>query len=113
MRAWHKSLIPKLCRIHLIATWRETLGMYSIIINNKKGYSRHPATQEYINCPDKLWDYLHLLREEMLRRGYKPKELPPKPPATSNEPKEWQTLEEQIERLKEKRQTILICRCDI
>lgn len=36
MRIWHESLIPKLCRQHLLAMWREGLGAYKIITENKK-----------------------------------------------------------------------------
>ncbi|MHA2330232.1 MAG: pyrimidine dimer DNA glycosylase/endonuclease V, partial [Candidatus Hodarchaeales archaeon] len=43
MRIWDISLIEFLCDKHLLAVWREGLGAYSIITNNKKGYSKHPA----------------------------------------------------------------------
>jgi uncharacterized protein (TIGR02328 family) len=113
MRIWHENLIPRLCRQHLVALWREGLGCYKIITENKKGYSMHPATLEFKDCPDKLYQRLEIIRCEMLKRGYKPKELPPKCQDTNNEPKEWQTLEQQIERLKEKRSIIINCKCNI
>ncbi len=98
---------------HLCAVWLETNSIYKIIINNKKGYSMHPATIEWKQCPDKLWDRMKLIREEMLKRGYHPKELPPRPADTIFEPVEWQSVSEQIKRLKEKRSTIKSCKCKI
>lgn len=105
MRIWHKSLIPNLCDKHLLAVWREGLGAYKIITENKNGYRNHLATQEYINCPELLHDQLSLIRQTMLIRGWKPKELPAKI-SYGGDFKEWQSLEEQIERLKKKN-----CKC--
>lgn len=113
MRAWHKDLIPKLCSKHLVACWRECLGMFKIITENKKGYRNHPAVKEYSDCPDKLWDYLKLIRNEGIKRGYNFKELPPKPELTNNHPSQWQTLECQIERLREKKLSIISCKCNV
>jgi len=113
MRSWHKKLLPYLCSKHLVACWRECLGMYDIILNDRKGYRNHPATKEYENCPDRLWVYLQSVRKEMLRRGYNPKEMPIKCKKTNKRKKQWQSLEEQIERLKEKRKTIPSCKCKI
>jgi uncharacterized protein (TIGR02328 family) len=110
MRIWHEKLISKLCRQHLLAVWREGLGCYSIIINNKKGYRNHPATQEFIKAPDMLWVRLRRIREEMLRRGYHPKEVPEPTYKLPEElpVKPWQTLEEQTAVLKAKG-----CKCKI
>lgn len=106
MRIWHEQLIPKLCRQHLLAVWRESLGCYKIITENKMGYRNHPATKEFIKAPFALWMRLKIIREEMLKRGYHPKELPNggyyKIIYSNREPKEWQSLEVQIARLKEK-----------
>jgi hypothetical protein len=113
MRIWAKSLDKILCKNHLVSEWRESLCVFSTIVNNKKGYSNHPAMIEWKLCPDKLWDRMKLIREEMLRRGYHPKELPPRPADTIFMPIPWQSLSEQIERLKEKRQTIKSCKCKI
>jgi hypothetical protein len=43
MRIWD---IPpeKLCRDHLLGEHRELHEIWSILINNKKGYARHPET---------------------------------------------------------------------
>ncbi len=109
MRIWHEELIPKLCQKHLCAVWREGLGCYKIITENKNGYRNHPATQEFMDCPNFLWLRLHKIREEMLARGYKPKELPSSVPQVMiGFPKEWQSLEEQVEILKAKG-----CKCNV
>jgi len=108
MRIWHEKLIPHLCRQHLLAVWREGLGCWSILTNNKKGYRNHPAFKEWEDHFDILWLRLYEIREEMLKRGYNPKKLPNIRHKPVNEfccsgfPKEWQTLDEQIEVLKQK-----------
>lgn len=94
--------------------WREGLGAYKIITEDKKGYRNHPATKEFEHAPRTLFLRLEGVRSEMLRRGYHPKELPPAPRASANaaeEVHEWQSLEEQIVALKEKRATIKGCLC--
>lgn len=90
--------------------WREILGAWEIISKHKKGYANHPAVKEFELCPGALYDRLQFVREEMLARGYHPKEF-----YIENEnklircwPKEWQTLEEQIEILKSKG-----CKCKV
>jgi len=110
MRIWHEKLIPKLCQKHLCALWREGLGCYKIITEDKKGYRNHPATKEFEKAPEKLLIRLHKTRNEMLRRGYNPKMIDGYEFAKSlnEEVKEWQTLEEQIELLKAKN-----CKCNI
>jgi hypothetical protein len=106
MRIWHEQLIPRLCRQHLLAMWREGLGAYSIITNDKKGYRNHPALKEFAACPNLLAQRLQAVRAEMLRRGYHPKEAPiPIQAELEIEQEryhEWQSLEEQVERLKAK-----------
>lgn len=103
MRIWHEDLVPHLCRQHLLAVWREGLGCYNVVTSDKQGYRNHPATKEWLHAPLALWNYLRLVRREMLERGYNPKPMPPKPPYTPSEyRKEWQTREEQIDVLKTK-----------
>lgn len=119
MRIWHEKLIPKLCRQHLLAMWREGLGCYKIITEDKKGYRNHPAVKEFDNCPLELSRRLALVRMEMQSRGYNPKKLPwdespngyeisTHSSVTESSYHPWQTLEEQIEVLKKKG-----CRCQI
>lgn len=88
--------------------WREGLGAYKIITENKKGYRNHPAVKEFENAPVLLWNRLYLVRKEMLHRGYNPKELPPEPNFLPRVLNEWQTLEEQVEILKNKN-----CKCKL
>ena len=116
MRIWHKKLIPKLCRQHLLGVWREGLGAYNIVQkythdpSQKIGYANHPATKEFLHNPTALVKRLVLIRKEMLKRGYKPKELPEIYVTPNRQKKviEWQTLEEQVEILKSKN-----CECKV
>jgi hypothetical protein len=55
--------------------WREGLGMYKILKENKNGYRNHPATKEFEGKIEQLWLRLHAVRQEMLKRGYNPKPL--------------------------------------
>lgn len=110
MRIWHEQLIPKLCQKHLCAMWREGLGCYKIITENKKGYRNHPAVKEFENGVDSLWDRLNTVRNEMIDRGYHPKIMPKLPIIHFfvRNVKPWQTLEQQVEILKAKG-----CKCKI
>lgn len=109
MRIWHEKLIPHLCQKHLCAMWREGLGAYKIITENKKGYRNHPATKEYEHAPNALYSLLTLVRAEMIKRSYHPKEMPPQATYTATEQiQPWQTLEEQRQVLKSKG-----CKCNL
>lgn len=96
--------------------WRESLGAYSIITEGKKGYRNHPAVKEFNGSVWHLFIRLEKIREEMLKRGYHPKELPGggyysgslKVINSNTKPTPWQTLEEQITHLKSKG-----CKCDV
>lgn len=116
MRIWSEQLIPKLCQKHLCAMWREGLGAYKIITENKKGYRNHPAVKEFENSLAYLYDRLEKVRIEMIIRGYHPKEMlntehdyPELKVMTGlKKPKEWQTLDQQIAILKSKG-----CKCKV
>ena len=110
MRIWHEQLIPKLCRQHLLAMWREGLGAYKIITEDKKGYRNHPAVKEFEDSVGDLTLRLTLIRIEMIKRGYKPKELPWNDAVVHGlgNIKQWQKLEEQVEVLKSKN-----CECKV
>lgn len=109
MRIWHEKLIPKLCQKHLCGAWREGLGCYKIITENKNGYRNHPAVKEFENSPWQLVKRLHTIRLEMLKRGYNPKEIVELRSAyLESAVKPWQTLKQQIEVLKTKG-----CKCNI
>lgn len=95
--------------------WREGLGAYKIITEDKKGYRNHPAVKEFENAPATLWLRLYYVRLEMIKRGYNPKELPDNHEIHirlhingKEEYHPWQTLEEQITILKSKG-----CECKI
>jgi hypothetical protein len=47
MRVWDSISPSRLCRQHLLAEHRETLCIWSVITNNKKGYSQHPETVRF------------------------------------------------------------------
>jgi hypothetical protein len=117
MRIWNEQLIPHLCRQHLLAQWRESLGCYKIVTGQVDGgsYYKHPMTKEFILSPMVLFDILRRTREEMLKRGYNPKELPncivdPDDSLVTimeaeqryREINEYQTVDEQIAIIKQK-----------
>lgn len=108
MRIWDPRLYPVLCTKHLLAQWRESLGMYSIIVNKKKGYSNHPAVIEYKDCPQRLWHRMELMHEEMLRRGWHPKPLPALVTYPGGELHIWEPVEVQVQKLRAKH-----CKCHI
>lgn len=111
MRIWHEQLIPLLCQKHLCAMWREGLGCYKIITENKRGYRNHPAVKEFYNYNGNLYERLQKVRDEMIKRGYHPKEMPEMYSPmifTSHNESEWQTLEQQVEILKAKG-----CKCKV
>ena len=70
MRIWDIS--PKnLCRKHLIAEHGELHSLWSIIINNKRGYSKHPETSRWRGKLKALYDRHEKLVKEMEKRGYR------------------------------------------
>lgn len=70
MRIWD---IPtkKLCRQHLLGEHRELHAIWSIILKNKKGYSRHPETMRWRGKLKLLYQRHQEQVEEMVRRGYR------------------------------------------
>lgn len=96
--------------------WREGLGLASILIENKHDYRNHPATKEFEKAPQVLLSRLGMLYLEAKKRGYKfdYKKLQPLIDYVGYvihlEPdlKEWQTLEEQIEVIRNRH-----CKCKI
>jgi hypothetical protein len=69
MRIWD---IPpnKLCRNHLLGEHRELHAIWTIITENKKGYSNHPETLRWKGKLKALYNRHELLVEEMKLRGY-------------------------------------------
>lgn len=69
MRIWDVSP-RKLCRNHLLGEHRELHAMWSVITNNKKGYSLHPETLRWKGKLKALYSRHEELVFEMIRRGY-------------------------------------------
>lgn len=69
MRIW--DIAPrKLCRNHLLGEHRELHAIWSILTNNKKGYSRHPETLRWKGKLAALYSRHEMLSKEMKKRGY-------------------------------------------
>lgn len=69
MRVWD---VPpeELCRAHLLGEHRELHGLWNILTQDKKGYSKHPETLRWVGKQAALYNRHELLTEEMARRGY-------------------------------------------
>ncbi|MFW6282707.1 MAG: pyrimidine dimer DNA glycosylase/endonuclease V [Minisyncoccales bacterium] len=106
MRIWHQNLITNLRSKHLVATWREALGCYSIIVNGKEGYKNHPAVQEFIDCPEELHNRLQLIKKESEKRGFNFKKIPERI-EFGGKIKKWQSLKKQKDILNSKN-----CNCN-
>lgn len=69
MRIW--DLEPKkLCRKHLVAEHGELHALWSILINNKKGFSKHPETLRWKGKLKALYLRHERLVKELKKRGY-------------------------------------------
>lgn len=69
MRIW--DIEPnRLCRNHLLGEHRELHAIWSIIINNKKGYSLHPETIRWNGKLKALYFRHEKLVQEMNLRGF-------------------------------------------
>ena len=69
MRIW--DIAPKkLCRNHLLGEHRELHAMWTVITENKKGYSMHPETQRWKGKLKAMYLRHEELVKEMSRRGY-------------------------------------------
>lgn len=70
MRIW--DLPPEvLCRNHLLGEHRELHAIWSILTNNKKGYSRHPEVIRWRGRLKALYLRHQILVKEMGNRGYR------------------------------------------
>jgi hypothetical protein len=66
------DLDPKiLCRNHLLGEHNEIHSIWTILTENRKGYSRHPETQRWAGCLAALYRRHSAIAEEMERRGYR------------------------------------------
>ena len=69
MRVWDLP-VDGLCRNHLLAEHRELHAIWSVIVNRKKGYSRHPEVLRWHGKLGALYLRHEAQKAEMLRRGY-------------------------------------------
>jgi len=69
MRVWDISP-DKLCKNHLLGEHREIHAIWSILINNKKGYSSHPETLRWKGKLKALYNRHEKIVQEMQNRGY-------------------------------------------
>ena len=69
MRIWDVNP-KKLCNKHLVAEHGELHSLWSVIINNKKGFSRHPETTRWRGKLKALYERHEQLVKEVKRRGY-------------------------------------------
>ena len=69
MRIW--DLRPeRLCRQHLLGEHRELHGIWSVLTQKKKGYSKHPETLRWRGKLRALYLRHEALVREMTRRRY-------------------------------------------
>jgi len=109
LRVW--DIQPdKLCRNHLLGEHNEIHALWSIIIKNKKGYSKHPETLRWKGKLKALYNRHEEIVNEMKKRKYNHKSPLNKTKATGEEfQKEFvNTIEEQIQILRKKS-----CKCKI
>ena len=69
MRIWDIP-VTKLCRNHLLGEHRELHAIWSILVQGKKGYSRHPETLRWKGKLAALYVRHTMLVKEMSARGY-------------------------------------------
>ncbi len=69
MRIW--DIDPrKLCRQHLLGEHRELHAIWTVLTQNKEGYSRHPETLRWKGKLRALYNRHSLLVEEIKNREY-------------------------------------------
>jgi hypothetical protein len=98
MRVWNEINPIRLCKNHLLAEHRETLCIWSVITNNKKGYSKHPETVRFRGNLNALAYRHNMLVNEATRRGYNFKHLPNSDDVLlfNVMPKSWDNQEESL-----------------
>jgi hypothetical protein len=83
MRVW--DIGPeRLCRKHLLGEHRELHAVWSVIVNSKSGYSRHPETKRWVGRLAALFDRHEALVREMEARGYRHRSTLDKAQATGS-----------------------------
>lgn len=69
MRIW--DVEPSLlCRKHLLGEHRELHGLWNVLTQNKKGYSRHPETRRWEGKLKALYNRHEALVKDMALRNY-------------------------------------------
>jgi len=109
MRIW--DLPPEiLCRKHLLGEHRELHAIWSILTNDKTGYSRHPEVIRWRGRLKALYLRHQILVKEMGNRGYRHNSPLLKKLATGLAKQDLQvdSYEEQIRNLKGKQ-----CGCKV
>jgi len=103
MRIWDISP-DKLCKNHLLGEHRELHAIWSILINEKKGYSKHPETLRWKGKQKALFIRHEKLVKEMKKRGYNHFSPLDEKYATGKgfQDEYIDTIEEQIKNIKEK-----------
>jgi len=103
MRIWDIST-ETLCNQHLLGEHRELHAIWSILINNKEGYSKHPETLRWKGKLKALYLRHEQQVKEMEKRGFNHKSPLDKEYAIGNNiQKECiDSLEKQIEILRKK-----------
>lgn len=104
MRIWDLP-VEVLCRQHLLGEHRELHAIWSILINDKKGYRKHPEVMRWEGKLPMLWIRHELQVKEMHARGYNHKS--PLNESPSGTPRAFMlerinTLEEQVDLLRAK-----------
>ncbi len=103
MRIWD---IPpqKLCRKHLLGEHRELHALWTVITQNKKGYSNHPETKRWIGKLKALYIRHEKQVDEMKNRGYTHKSPLDKTLASGSELQDvfLHTLHQQMDLLRSK-----------
>jgi len=109
MRIW--DLPPyRLCDKHLSGEHRELHGVWNILTQDKKGYSRHPETRRWIGKLKALFLRHEALVAEMDRRGWNHKSPLEEELATGKDTQDvlLNTLAEQMTLLRKKG-----CKCHV
>ena len=102
MRIW--DIDPTiLCRAHLLGEHRELHALWSILVNNKKGYRQHPETKRWVGKLAALRIRHEALVKEMADRGYAHNSPLPQAPDDSDMQDSFiNTPEEQLKLLEDK-----------
>lgn len=69
MRVWDLP-VQYLCDKHLLGQHLEIHTMHSVIVNNRKGYAKHPETMRWRGHEAELRGVHELTVREMIKRGF-------------------------------------------